>query len=660
MRNDLLRRLPVEQTTPQDYGGGRHRLRVVYRRRDLVILGLGVMIGAGIFRIAGVQAATMAGPAVIVSFVIAGVVCLLAALCFAELSSAVPVAGSAYSFGYVAFGELWAWFIGWALILELLLAASVVARAWSLITAQTLHDFGVGVPSWLAGVIGQERGFDMLALGILMLLIGVLATGGRLGLRTLWFMVLAKLIVIGLVIAGGLRFFDAGNLRPFVPDERPAGAGGGQTVLDALLGGTPQAFGVWGILAAAPPIVFAYIGFDLIATSAEETEDAPRNVPRGMLASLGIAIVLYLGVAVALVGMISYRELDPARAPLAQAFTEVGGESMGRVIDIGAVLGLTTVILVLLVSLTRVVFSMARDGLLPSGLATIGRYQVPSRATLVAGGAAIVLSQTVNVLTLEQMVVIGTLFAFLAVSAAVPALRRARPDLERPFRVRGGLTVPLLAIVAIGWLMLNLQVRTWSYFGLWMLGGLLLYLAYGRRHSRLRQYHDRQPPAAPQPAPPPDRSPFNVPPVTPRVGGRPYGREQHRSGSGTHSGPQPYLQGKARPHVPGGPPAGHGDQPYPEHGDRRHSQQAAPPYSQGGPGHYSRGETGTYSQNTGQPRPRREDPQGYRPWGPRPYIQGGAVPYPEEWTPQPQRPDEDRPSTGEDPDERWHGGHHRR
>ncbi|HEX2312368.1 MAG TPA: amino acid permease [Thermomonospora sp.] len=508
MRNNLLRRMPVEHAAPRAYGGGRHRLRVVYKRRDLVVLGLGVMVGAGIFRISGVQAATLAGPAVIVSFLVAGLVCLLAALCYAELSAALPVSGSAYSFGYVAFGEVWAWFIGWALILELLLAASVVARYWSLLAAETLRDFSVTVPSWLGDVIGQERGFDAFALAILVLLVGLLAAGGRLGLRTLWFMVLAKVLVILLVIGVGLWFFEPGNLGPFVPEPRPYPEGGGQTVLDRLMGGAPQAFGVWGILAATPAIAFAYIGFDLITTGAEETEDAPRKMPTGILVSLLIAIVLYSAVAVAMVGMVSYRELDPARAPFAQAFAAVGAESMAEVTGVGAVLGLTTVILVVLNSLTRVVFSMARDGLLPRGLAAVSRYQVPSRATLVAGGAAVVVSQTVDVLTLEQLVVIGALFAFLAVSAAVPAMRWARPDLERPFRIPGGLTVPLLAVLAIGWLMLNLRVQTWSRFGLWMLAGLALYLVYGRRHSLLRRLLDEGPAPAPQQ------------PAAPRPGGR--------------------------------------------------------------------------------------------------------------------------------------------
>ncbi|MFC5752621.1 amino acid permease [Actinomadura rugatobispora] len=528
MRNTMFRRLPVEQATGQLYGG-RHRLRVVYRTRDLVVLGLGVMIGAGIFKISGVQAAASAGPAVILSFLIAGGVCLLAALAYAELSSIVPVAGSAYSFSYVAFGEVWAWVVGWSLILELLLAASVVARAWSLYAAQALSDLGVPVPEWLAGVIGQPKGFDVFALGILVLLVVLLATGSRLGLRTLWFMVMAKVIVIGLVIAVGLTYFDPGNLRPFVPPARPAGDGGGQSVLDALTGaitgGSPQVFGVWGILAAAPAIAFAYIGFDLIATASEETDDAPRKVPRGMLTSLVVAVVLYVGVAVTMVGMVSYRRLDPDKVVLTTPFTMVGAGSMGKIIDIGAVIALTTVILVVLISLTRVVFSMSRDGLLPRGLAGMSRYRVPSRATLAAGGAAAVMSQTLDVLTLEQMVVIGTLFAFLFVCAAVLALRRGRPDLHRPFRMPAAPLTAVLAMLATGWLMLNLKVETWVYFLVWMAAGLALYLLYGRRSSEMRRLLDLPPPprpvAAPMSAPPPDLAGLAPPAPGSRVAGRP-------------------------------------------------------------------------------------------------------------------------------------------
>lgn len=502
-RNNLLRRLPVTEAIGPPRGG-RHRLSLVYRGRDLVVLGLGVMIGAGIFSIAGQQAATTAGPAVIISFAVAGVAMLLSALSFAELSGAMPVAGSAYSFTYVAFGEIWAWLIGWAVILELQLAAAVVGRAWSLYATQFIHDLSafsgisaVRVPPGLSGVVGRQTGFDALALVLIAVLTLIVASGARLSLYTLWYMVLAKLIVIGFVIAGGLLFFNAANLRPFVPPPRPAPAGAGGTVLDTLLGGTPHAFGIIGIFTATSAIAFAYIGFDVIATAAEETEDAPRRVPTGMIVSLLIAITLYLGVAAAMVGIAPYRSLNLA-TPLASAFRSVDADAMAVLVDVGAVIGLATVVLVVMVAQTRIVFAMARDGLLPSSLGVVStRYQVPSRAAVLVGGTALVLSQAdvwtfglVSVLTLEQMIVIGTLFAFLFVSAGVIALRRDRPDLQRGFRVPGVPLTPLLAIVATGWLMLNLDVRTWEYFAGWVALGLVAYLAYGRRHSRLRRLLD--------------------------------------------------------------------------------------------------------------------------------------------------------------------------
>lgn len=538
-RKSLIRRLPAEEAVGPNLGG-RHRLSFVYRTRDLVVLGLGVMIGAGIFSIAGQEAATTAGPAVILSMLLAGVACLLSALSYAELSSTMPVAGSAYSFTYVAFGEIWAWVIGWAVILELQLAAAVVSRAWSLYATQLIDDLGavsgeswVRVPSALSGVVGQSSGFDLFALVLLIVLALVVAVGARLSLYALWFMVLSKVIVIGFVIAGGLMFFHPANLRPFVPPSRPAPAGNDRTVLEALIGGAPHAFGLAGIFTATSAIAFAYIGFDLIATAAEETKNAPRRVPAGMIISLLIAIALYVGVAVAVVAMVPYTSLN-GTTPLAAAFRAVGSNAMGVIIDVGAVIGLATVVLVVMISQTRVIFAMARDRLLPAPLAAISpRYKVPTRAALVVGGTAIALSQVdvwtfgkVSVLTLQQMIVIGTLFAFLFVSAGVIALRRSHPDLPRGFRVPAVPLTPLLAIGATGWLMLSLHLRTWAYFGIWMAFGLFVYLVYGRRHSRLRSA-----PVAPEPYPSPPRphSPERRPPV-PERRPPPSGRRTHSHG----------------------------------------------------------------------------------------------------------------------------------
>ncbi|WP_268920501.1 APC family permease [Actinomadura soli] len=601
MRNNMFRRLPVEQATGRLYGG-RHRLRVVYRTRDLVVLGLGVMIGSGIFKIAGEQATATAGPGVLVSFLIAGGVCLLVALALAELSSIIPVAGSAYSFSYVAFGEVWAWIVGWALVMELLLATAVLARVWSLYATQALADFDVPVPAWLGDLIGQEKGPDLFALGILLLVIGMLATGSRLSLKTLWFMVMAKVIVIGLVIATGLKFFSPGNLTPFVPPSQPAPEGD-QTMLDAMLGalggGTPEVFGVWGLFAAAPAIAFAYIGFDLIATSAEETDDAPRKVPRGILTALITAVVLYAAVAVALVGMVGmdgFAKLNPDKLLIAAAFDSVGAGAMGKLVDVGVVLALTTVILVLVISLTRVVFSMSRDGLLPRPLAHMSRrYKVPSRATLLSGGVALVISQTLDVLTLEQLVVIGTLFAFLFVPAAVVALRHTRPDLHRPFRVPLAPVTAVVTVVAVGWLMLNLKVQTWAYFGIWMVVGLLLYLAYGRRKSQMKLLLDEPPPERPAAArltaPPPGVPMLPAPPPPGAGQVSPYPPGGGRAGAPTGEYPGQQTSGGWPSEQRPGPP----ESPYPtgRYSSGRHStgqfswesdadpQESPPPYTPG-------------------------------------------------------------------------------
>jgi basic amino acid/polyamine antiporter, APA family len=471
----ILRRLPLAEASALPTGA-RHRLAQVYRTADLVVLGLGVMIGAGIFSIAGQQAATMAGPGVILSFMIAGIACLLACLCYAELSSTMPASGSAYTFTYVIFGEVWAWIIGWALILELQLAAAVVARAWAQITVGAIGNFGVRVPY-------PELVEDGLVLLILVLLTGVVAVGARIGLRALWIMVSAKLLAIGAVVVVGVTHVDVANFGDFYAEPEPL-ATPSATVLD-LFFGQSQAFGWFGVFAAAPVIAFAYIGFDIVATAAEETVNPRAVVPKGMIRSLVLATIIYIAVAAVMVGMVRHTAIS-VDAPLSSAFQAVGVDWMVHVIDAGAVLGLTTVILVLLVGQTRVLFSMARDGLIPRRLAVISRsYHTPTRVTLVIGAVAIVLAEFVPVLTMQELVVMGTLFAFLFVSAGVITMRRGMPGLERGFRVPLSPLLPILSLAATLWLMVNLKVETWAWFVLWMAFGLLVYLLYGRRRSVL-------------------------------------------------------------------------------------------------------------------------------------------------------------------------------
>ncbi|WP_228641741.1 amino acid permease [Microtetraspora sp. AC03309] len=475
----ILRRMSPDEV----FGLRTMGLTEIYGRGDLVVLGLGVMIGAGIFSIAGRQAATTAGPGVFLSFMIAGITSLLAALCYAELVSSMPVSGSAYTFSYVVFGEVWAWIVGWALILEMELAAAVVARAWSLYAVQTLTEFGVSLP----GLITGAGGFDPLSMVILVALTGAMAFNARVGLRVLWVMVAAKLLAIGAVIVVGAVHFDAANLARIPAPVAPSPGGGDalHTTLVGLLIGETHSFGWFGIIAAAPAIAFAYIGFDVVATAAEETKDAPRTVPDGMIRSLALTTLIYLAVAIVMVGMVAYTAIS-TKAPLADAFDRVGEGFMVHVINIGAVLGLTTVILVLLVGQTRVVFSMARDGLLPHGLSRLsGPHATPLTATLVIGAVAVLLAGFLPVLTLEQLVIIGTMVAFMSVAAGVLRMRRMLPDLPRPFRVPFAPVVPALSMAATLWLMVNLEAITWVYFTLWTAFGLLVYLLYGRRHSLL-------------------------------------------------------------------------------------------------------------------------------------------------------------------------------
>ncbi|MFF3437725.1 APC family permease [Streptosporangium sp. NPDC002721] len=488
--------------------GARHGLPTVYRGADLIVLGVGVMIGAGIFSLAGRQAGTMAGPGVILSFMIAGITSLLVAFCFAELSSAMPSSGSAYTFAYVIFGEVWAWIVGWALVLELLLATAAVARAWSLYAAQMLTDLGVRLPEVIAGMVGQTTGFDLFTLFILVVLTAVVALGARVGLRTLWVIVIAKLLAVGAVIVVGALHFDQRNLAAIPVPAVPAGKAGealDSPLLGLLLGQTGT-FGWFGIFASSAAITFAYIGFDVVATAAEESEDAPRSIPRGIIRGLVLTTVIYIAVAVIMIGMTPYDKIA-ANAPLASAFREAGEGFMVHVINIGAVLGLTTVVLVLLVGLTRVLFSMARDGLIPRSLSRINRsYRSPTRVTVIIGFLAILLAEFVDVLTLEPLVVIGALFVFIAVAGGVVRMRQTMPDLPRGFRTPLSPGVPIASILACLWLMVNLQLITWLYFIIWMAFGVLVYLVYGRRNSVLAAAA-RPVPEPPAP-PPPGRYPF--------------------------------------------------------------------------------------------------------------------------------------------------------
>lgn len=481
----------------------RHRLPEVFGTGLLIFLALGVMIGAGIFSLAGIQAATMAGPAVIVSFLVAAVVCVLAALSYAELSSTIPAAGSAYTFTYVAFGEIWAWVVGWALVLELVVAAALVSRVWAEYAVATVEGFGFDLPATITDHAKVGEGIGWVALLLVVMLTMLVMGGTKLSGRVLATIVSVKLTAVVLVILVGAIYVDSDNYAPFVPDPVSGGGTRGSVLQNFLDASAGDAFGVMGIFTAAGVIVFAFIGFDLIATAAEDAKDPRRSIPRAMLAAIGIVTALYVAMATVLVGLRPYEELDTA-APVSDALQNAGAGWLADVINVGAVLALTTVVLVVLIAQSRVLFAMGRDGLLPPALSNVGSGSAPTRAAVVAGAAAGLLALDPRTATREQLLVLSTLFAFGFCSVAVISLRRTQPRLERGFRVPLVPLVPILSLLATVWLSLNLAATTWRDFAIWMAVGLVLYLLYGRRHSALVGSYD--PGLDDTPMPPPRRT----------------------------------------------------------------------------------------------------------------------------------------------------------
>ena len=486
--SSLFRTKSVEQSIAETEEP-EHRLKKNLGVLDLVIFGVGVIIGAGIFVVTGTVAKTNAGPAITISFVIAGLACALAALCYAEFASTVPVAGSAYTFSYATFGELIAWIIGWDLVLEFTIGSAALATSFSGYFQEVFEGTFLEVPSSLGSA--AEGVVDLPAVVISLLMMTVLIVGIKLSSRINQVVVAIKLLVVGAVIVFGISHIDADNYSPFIPESRPAPEGSGgfmdQTLISWLLGVDPAVYGVAGVIAGASIVFFAFIGFDIVATTAEETHNPQRDVPRGILISLVVVTVLYMAVSLVVTGMQKYSDIDENdAAPLATAFDAVGMEWMGRLIAIGACIGLIVVVMILMLGQTRVGFAMARDGLLPRGLAKVHpTFGTPYIFTAITGVAVAVISGFVDLATLVNLVSIGTLFAFVLVSVGVVVLRRKRPDLPRSFRTPAVTLVAGLSVLLCVYLMLNLTGGTWVRFLIWMAIGLVVYFAYGRTHSRL-------------------------------------------------------------------------------------------------------------------------------------------------------------------------------
>ncbi len=473
----LLVKKPVDQILSDSAHGDAHGLKRVLGPVNLIALGIGAVIGAGIFVFTGSAAAQYAGPAIAISFVLAGLGCAFAGLCYSELASMIPISGSAYTYAYASFGEFIAWIIGWDLVLEYAFSAATVASGWSGNAVSLLDDFGVKIPMQFATTPGRGGIFNVPAFLIVCLVTAILVIGIRESANVNVVVVFIKVgtVLVFVVIAAAflLRHPEVArrNWTPFIPPN--AGRFG--------------AYGWSGILRGGATIFFAYIGFDAVSTAAQEARNPQRDMPIGLLGSLGICTVLYLVVAVALTGVAHYSTLNVA-APVALAIDVTGVKWGSFLIKSGTLAGLSTVMLTTLLGQSRIFFVMSTDGLLPPWVGTIHpRFRTPWISSIVVGLAIAVVAGLLPIDTLGNLVSIGTLFAFIIVCAGVWILRRTRADLERPFRTPAVPLVPILGIVASLVLMLSLPLDTWIRLFVWLIIGQVIYFSYSRHHSVLRR-----------------------------------------------------------------------------------------------------------------------------------------------------------------------------
>ena len=437
-------------------------LRRVLGPAELTLLGIGAIIGTGIFVITGVAAAQYSGPALILSFVISGAVCAFAALAYAEFASMVPIAGSAYTYSYASLGEIWAWIIGWDLILEYAVSVAAVAIGWSGYMVGLLQSVGILLPDMFTNPPGTGGGFInlpaiLVILGISLLLI----VGVQQSARVNTVIVLVKLAVIVLFLFLGFSHISGANWIPFMP------------------------YGWTGVVTGAAIVFFAYIGFDAVSTAAEEVRDPQVNLPKGIVGSLIVCTLLYILVSAVLTGMVPYTLLGTTTAPVAFALIYNGIAWGGALVSVGAICGITSVLLVLLFGQSRIFFAMARDGLLPPFFGSVHPvYHTPAKVTLLIGGVTALIAGFLPLQSVAELVNIGTLAAFIIVSAGVIVLRRSQPGIARPFRCPFVPLVPLLCIGSCSILILSLPTLTHLRFVIWLVIGLVIYLIYGRKSCR--------------------------------------------------------------------------------------------------------------------------------------------------------------------------------
>jgi basic amino acid/polyamine antiporter, APA family len=470
---------------------GENRLRRVLGPLQLTSLGVGAVIGTGIFVLTGVAAHDKTGPALMLSFVASGLACIFAALCYAEFASMAPVAGSAYTYAYATLGELFAWIIGWDLILEYAVASMTVAHGWSKNFQDVLAVMGIQIPHAVSNapfdydptvgrIVSTGTVLDLPAICIAALVTWVLVIGIKESAGFNTAIVIIKVSIVLFVIAVGSFYVDPANWRPFAP----YGFGGISIFGHTIFGETGKGGEPLGMLAGAAVIFFAYIGFDSVSTHAEEAKNPKKDVPIGIVASLVICTVLYIAVAAVLTGMVRYDQIN-IETPVSDAFRQAGLPWARGLISVGAMCGITSVLLVMMLSQPRVWLAMARDGMVPPSFfgAVHERYRTPWKATILTGVFVAIGAALLPLRILADLTNIGTLFAFVVVCAAVLIMRRTHPNAERPFRAPLGVFVPVAGIVTCMILMFSLPPENWLRLFLWLALGLVIYFTYSRHHS---------------------------------------------------------------------------------------------------------------------------------------------------------------------------------
>jgi APA family basic amino acid/polyamine antiporter len=459
--NSFFRKKSIEQL--QEGGTSNKGLQRVLGLWQLTAIGFGGIIGVGIFVLTGVAAAEHAGPAIALSFLIAGLASAAAALCYAEFAGLIPVAGSAYTYSYAVLGEGAAWLIGWDLLLEYALVVAVVAIGWSGYMQEILQQIGIHLPAWAQGAPGTGDGHkvDLVAMIVSLAIAGLLTLGIQGASKFNNVMVVIKLGIILFVIAVGSFYIDSANWVPFMP------------------------FGFEGVMGGAALVFFAVFGYDTLTTAAEESKNPQRDLPRAVVISLTIALCLYIGMSLVITGIAPYDTLNNA-APVAEAFSQIGMKWITLVISAAAIAGILSVLFSFMLAGSRIWFAMSRDGLLPDWFSKLhAKYKTPYRPTIIMGVLTAVVAGFAPINKVAELVNIGTLAAFIIICASIIVLRKKRPDLERKFRTPFVPVIPLIGIGFSIYLIISLPEITWIRFAIWMVLGFVIYLLYGKRKSKL-------------------------------------------------------------------------------------------------------------------------------------------------------------------------------